>query len=60
MDLCQWATASVHGVLLIEKSIGLGGLATAGLINLFVPMCNGRGIQIITELLQRKDMPGMS
>ena len=33
--------------LLIEKSILLGGLATLGLINLFVPMCNGRGKQII-------------
>lgn len=42
--------------LLIEKTIGLGGLATGGLINLFVPMCNGRGVQIIKgmaeELLQ--------
>lgn len=34
-------------VLIIEKTIGLGGLATSGLINIFVPMCNGRGIQII-------------
>lgn len=34
-------------VLLIEKSMKLGGLATLGLINLFVPMCNGRGKQII-------------
>ena len=33
--------------LLIEKSLLLGGLATLGLINLFVPMCNGRGKQII-------------
>ena len=32
--------------LLIEKSVSLGGLATIGLINLFVPMCNGRGVQI--------------
>ncbi len=30
-------------VLLIEKSVALGGLATIGLISLFVPMCNGRG-----------------
>lgn len=30
-------------VLLIEKSTMLGGLATLGLINYFVPMCNGRG-----------------
>ncbi len=34
-------------VLLLEKSNLLGGLATIGLINLFVPMCNGRGKQII-------------
>lgn len=34
-------------VLLIEKSNILGGLATLGLVNLFVPMCNGRGKQII-------------
>lgn len=34
-------------VLLVEKSLMLGGLATLGLINLFVPMCNGRGKQII-------------
>lgn len=34
-------------VVLIEKTTQLGGLATIGLINLFVPMCNGRGVQII-------------
>lgn len=34
-------------VLLIEKSQKLGGLGTLGLINMFVPMCNGRGKQII-------------
>lgn len=33
--------------LLLEKSNLLGGLATIGLVNLFVPMCNGRGKQII-------------
>ncbi|MBE6594489.1 MAG: FAD-dependent oxidoreductase [Ruminococcaceae bacterium] len=33
-------------VLLVEKSIQLGGLATIGLVNYFVPMCNGRGVQI--------------
>ena len=38
-------TAAKYGcsVLLLEKSNILGGLATLGLINLFVPMCNGRG-----------------
>lgn len=39
-------------VLLIEKAINLGGLATVGLINLFVPMCNGRGVQIIKGMCQ--------
>ena len=33
-------------VLLLEKANALGGLATLGLINLFVPMCNGLGKQI--------------
>lgn len=33
--------------LIIEKSMKFGGLATLGLINFFVPMCNGRGKQII-------------
>ena len=39
-------------VLLIEKSQKLGGLATLGLINLFVPMCNGRGKQIIKGMAE--------
>lgn len=34
-------------VILFEKGISLGGLATLGLINLFVPVCNGEGTQII-------------
>lgn len=39
-------------VLLLEKSLFLGGLATLGLINFFVPMCNGRGRQIVTGLAE--------
>lgn len=39
-------------VLLIEKTVGLGGLATTGLVNLFVPMCNGRGVQIIKGMAE--------
>ena len=39
-------------VLLIEKTITLGGLATIGLVNLFVPLCNGRGTQIIKGMAQ--------
>ena len=45
-------TAKKRGmsVLLIEKSNILGGLATLGLVNYFVPMCNGRGKQIVFGL----------
>ncbi len=39
-------------VLLIEKGVLLGGLATIGLINLFVPMCNGHGRQIIRGMAE--------
>lgn len=39
-------------VLLIEKTVALGGLATIGLINLFVPMCNGRGTRIIKGMAE--------
>ena len=41
------AARSGKKVVLIEKATQLGGLATIGLINFFVPMCNGRGTQII-------------
>jgi len=41
------AARSGKKVLLIEKSTQLGGLATIGRINFFVPMCNGRGTQIV-------------
>ena len=34
-------------VLLLEKSIVLGGLATAGLISWYEPLCDGRGNQLI-------------
>ncbi len=34
-------------VLLLEKSNILGGLSTLGLVHFFVPMCNGRGKQIV-------------
>jgi len=39
-------------VILIEKSCILGGLSTIGLINLFVPMCNGRGKRIIAGMAE--------
>ncbi len=34
-------------VVIVEKTVQLGGLATIGLVNFFVSMCNGRGVQII-------------
>ena len=48
-------TAAKQGLstLLLEKSNILGGLATLGRINLFVPMCNGRGKQIIFGLCEK-------
>ncbi len=48
-------SAAQHGcsVLLLEKSNILGGLATLGLVNFFVPMCNGRGKQIIFGLAEK-------
>ncbi len=39
-------------VLLLEKTNLLGGLATIGLINLFVPLCNGRGKIIIRGMAE--------
>ena len=34
-------------VLLIEKSINLGGLATRGLISWYEPLCDGEGRQMV-------------
>ena len=39
-------------VLLIEKSVKLGGLATLGLINFYEPLCNGRGKMIMTGMAE--------
>lgn len=39
-------------VVLVEKAVQLGGLATTGIVNLFEPMCNGRGTQIIKGMAQ--------
>ena len=39
-------------VLLLEKQCTLGGLATAGLVNYWVPLCNGRGKLIIKGMAQ--------
>lgn len=37
-------------VILAEKSFMLGGLATAGLVTYYLPLCDGRGNQIIYGL----------
>ncbi len=39
-------------VLLLEKSILYGGLATNGLINWYEPLCNGQGEQLIFGLAE--------
>lgn len=39
-------------VLLIEKSITIGGLATAGLIGWYEPLCDGEGRKLSTALSQ--------
>ena len=38
--------------LLLEKNTVLGGLATIGLINFWVPLCNGRGKQVIKGMAE--------
>ena len=39
-------------VLLIEKAVNLGGLATNGLISWYEPLCDGRGKQMIFGLAE--------
>lgn len=39
-------------VLLLEKQCWLGGLATTGLINFWVPFCNGRGKMIVRGMAE--------
>lgn len=41
-----------RSVLLVEKANVLGGLATIGLVNYWVPMCNGRGHQIVKGIAE--------
>ena len=50
------ASRSGKHVLLLENLYMLGGLATAGLITIYLPLCDGKGHQVIygiaEELLQ--------
>ena len=38
--------AGAERVLLIEKMFGLGGLATLGLVTIYLPICDGNGRQV--------------
>ena len=38
--------------LLLEKEAGLGGLAALSLVNTWVPLCNGRGKQVICGMAE--------
>ena len=59
------AAAARNGakVILLEKQINLGGLATVGLINWYEPLCDGNGNQVIggigEELLRLSIRYGM-
>ena len=37
---------------LVEKTVLIGGLATTGLVNFYLPLCDGRGHQVIYGGLQ--------
>ena len=41
------AARSGYKTALVEKTVLFGGLATAGLINVYLPLCDGRGRQVI-------------
>lgn len=46
------AAAARNGarVLLIEREYALGGMATLGLVTIFLPLCDGRGNQLVAGL----------
>ena len=50
--LAAAVAAQRHGasVLVLEKSIVLGGLATHGLISWYEPLCNGHGKRIMNGM----------
>ena len=52
--VCAAVAAARAGasVLLIEKSVNLGGLATVGLINWYEPLCDGEGRKMISGLCE--------
>ena len=46
------AAARASRTLLIEKSISLGGLATIGLIDIYLPLCDGMGHKVTTGIAE--------
>ncbi len=46
------AKRSGKSVILLERSFMLGGLATAGLITIYLPICDGRGRQVCFGLAE--------
>ena len=47
------AIAAARGgsdVILLEREYGLGGLATLGLVTIYLPLCDGRGHQVVYGL----------
>ena len=52
--VCAAVAAARQGasVLLIEKSINLGGLATRGLISWYEPLCDGEGHKMVGGLCE--------
>ena len=56
------ASRSGAGTVLLEKECALGGLATLGLIVIYLPLCDGYGHQVIggigEELLRESVAPG--
>ena len=52
--VCASVAAARQGmsVLLMEKSVNLGGLATSGLISWYEPLCNGMGKKVMSGLAE--------
>ena len=48
-----------HKVALIEKQTIIGGLATSGLIYIYLPLCDGRGTQVIKGISEEMLLKSM-
>ena len=52
------ARRGIH-VVLLEKTVWTGGLATSGLVNIYLPLCDGNGTQVsfgITEEMLKRSL----